>query len=110
MADSVDELIRELRDLEIQQAAIVRRLAAARMREREARKVKAARAPCADFCIGDRVEITNEVKSFFGRPVTINDRCGIVTKLTVQHVVIQTNNGATVYRAPINVWRISSAR
>jgi len=110
MADSVDDLIRELRDLEIQQAAIVRRLAAARARERETRETGAASVPRADFCIGDRVEITNEVKSFFGRPVNINDRRGTVTKLTQQRVVIQTYNGAMVYRAPINVRRLDTTR
>jgi len=65
MADSVDELIRQLRDLEIQQATIVHRLAAVQTREREAHQAEAARVPRANFCIGNRVEITNEVKSFF---------------------------------------------
>jgi len=72
MADSIDKLIQELRDLEIQQA-IVCRLVVVRTREREAREAEAARIPRANFCIGNRVEITNEVKSVFGRPVTINN-------------------------------------
>jgi len=79
-------------------------------REREAREAEAARIPRANFCIGDRVEITNEVKSFFRRPETINDRRGTVMKLTEQRVVIQMYNGVTVYRAPINVRQISNAR
>jgi len=109
MSDNVDDLIRQLRDLEIQQAALVRRLSAARTRERAARDAKTARVPHTNFCIGDRVEITNGMKGLFGRSVTINDRRGTVTKLTSQHVIIQTFNGATVYRAPANVRRISEA-
>jgi len=110
MADSIDDLIWQLRDLEIQQAAIICRLAVVQTREREARcEAEATRVLRANFCIGDRVEITNEVKSFFGRPVTINDCRGTVMKLTKQHVVIQTYNGATVYQAPTNVQHISKA-
>jgi len=109
MSDNVDDLIRQLRDLEIQQATLVRRLAAARTRERAAREAETAHVPRANFCIGDRVKITNEVKSLFGRSININDRRGTVTKLTAQCVVIQTFNRATVYRAPANVRRISKA-
>jgi len=98
-----------LRDLEIQQAALVQRLAAARTRETAAHEAKTACVPHTNFCIGDRVEITNKVKSLFGRSVTINDPRGTVTKLTAQRVVIQTFNRAMVYRAPVNVRRISEA-
>ena len=100
--DSVDQLIQELEGLRVQEQAILRRLVAARARETRNHETRRSHTrdetQVAGFRIGDRVRITNEVRSPIGRRVNSRDRTGTVTKIT-----IQTDNGGSMNRAPTNL-------
>jgi len=105
--DSVDQLIRELEGLRVQEQAILRRLVAARARETRNPETRRSHTrdgtQVAGFRIGDRVRITNEVRSPIGRRVNSRDRTGTVTKITRKRVFIQTDNGGSMNRAPTNL-------
>lgn len=109
--DSVDVLISRLEDLRIQEAAILRDLKAARLRESREKGDASCDRPrpteTTDYRIGDIVEITNKIKAPFGRSLNIGDRRGQVVKITRKRVFLQTENGSTTNRAPHNLRLIS---
>jgi hypothetical protein len=107
--ESVDDLIRQLEALRIQEVSVLQRLVTARERETRARtRSSQGTRPTAypegeAFRIGDRVQITNRIRVPFGRTVTINDRRATVTSITPTRVYFLTNNGNSTWRARTNL-------
>ena len=94
----VEELVEQLKDLQLRQTAVLQRL------ERLTESPRGSNAPAApatnteprpDFIIGDRVRITN--------PRPFQQAVGIVTKISPSRIFIRTKNGAVIQRAPSNV-------
>jgi hypothetical protein len=84
--ESVDELIRQLETLRIQEDTLLRQIIQARARESQQRQ---------------------DTDGLIGRPVTDRDRVGTVTKITRKRVFLQTDNGVNTNRAPENLQRLS---
>lgn len=105
--DNVDNLIEQLESLRIQERDILQRLVAARADERRNRPTNdqpAGNTPnTRNFRIGDQVEITNSIRTTFGRAANINDRRSTVTKITADRIYIRTNNGFNTWRLPKNL-------
>ena len=111
--DSVDDLIDQLNNLELSQREIDRkrenltsRLVRARAQERgaAARESASERTGVERFCVGDRVRITNEIRSsFLGRRPTAADRRATVLRITEKRVHFRTDSGVTTSRAPNNL-------
>ena len=105
--DSVDDLIRRIERLRIEETAPLRRLVQARAAETRGNpqqaNQQADRTGAAQFRVGDRVRITNEVRALFGRRVTPADRVGTVCRITEQRVHMRTDSGNTTTRAPHNI-------
>ena len=100
--ESVDDVIRQLQALRLQEDRLLRCLVEAREREAQS----AASPPntgTAAFRIGERVRITNIVKNPFGRPATDRDRVGTVTKITKKRVFLITDSGTVTNRSPSNL-------
>ena len=102
--DSIDALIQQLEGLRLAEQEILQRLVEARARETRGRAEPAA-VPTGTvaFRVGDRVEITNQVRLPFGRTPGPGDRRGTVTKITAQRVSLVTANGSRTNRAPHNL-------
>jgi hypothetical protein len=92
--ESVDELIRQLETLRIQEDTLLRQIIQARARESQQRQ---------DTDGADR----EATRGLIGRPVTDRDRVGTVTKITRKRVFLQTDNGVNTNRAPENLQRLS---
>ena len=106
--ESVDELIRQLETLRIQEDTLLRQIIQARAREsQQGQGTNGADREAARYYIGDRVQITNPTRGLIGRPVTDRDRVGTVTKITRKRVFLQTDNGVNTNRAPENLQRLS---
>ena len=106
--DNVDDLIKQLEEIKLQETTVLRRLVIARASEVRAASTQEPSQPGSEpatssFRIGDQVEITNRVNKPFGRNADINDRKGAVIKLTKHRVFIRTVNGGTTNRAPQNL-------
>lgn len=113
--DTVDELILQIEDLRIQEAAVLQRLVAARAREASALNSSRERTPrtrvtaeagTSNFRIGDRVNITNSIRTPYSRHANAGDRNATVTKITKERVFVRTDNGGTTNRAPGNLRHI----
>jgi hypothetical protein len=106
--ESVDELIRQLETLRIQEDTLLRQIIQARAREsQQGQGTDGADREAARYYIGDRVRITNPMHGLIGRPVTNRDQVGTVTKITRKRVFLQTDNGVNTNRAPENLQRLS---
>ena len=110
--DSVDDLISQLNSLELSQRELDRkrenltsRLVRARAQERGAARESASeRTGVERFRVGDRVRITNEIRSsFLGRRPTPADRRAVVIRITEKRVHFRTDSGITTSRAPNNL-------
>jgi hypothetical protein len=103
--DSVDSLIRQLEILRLDQESILRCLVAARAREACSGPSSSEHGIAGShrFRIGDRVRITNEVRSPIGRQANEGDRTGTVTKIMRKRVFVRTDNGWGTNRAPSNL-------
>ena len=99
---TVDELIRQLEHVHIEEARIVEELKRARVREgRRSTPVAVAisvpvRLTTDDFQVGRRVQITN------ARDERNHER-GVVTRVTDTRVQLRTNSGHLAWRAPNNL-------
>jgi hypothetical protein len=118
MEDSrIDDLIRELRSLQLQaaqlQAATQHRVQEADEHQREDAQAVPHDLPrhANGFCIGDRVRILNKIK----KPATWNNtrqwleveaRTAVVTLVCAEQVFFTTDNGVKTWRAPNNLRRL----
>jgi hypothetical protein len=106
--ESVDELIRQLETLRVQEDTLLQQIIQARAREsQQGHGRNGADREAARYYIGDRVRITNPSHSLISRPVTDIDWVGTVTKITRKRVFLQTDNGVNTNRAPENLQRLS---
>eukprot|EP00545_Synedropsis_sp_CCMP1620_P002162 CAMPEP_0119010662 /NCGR_PEP_ID=MMETSP1176-20130426/5164_1 /TAXON_ID=265551 /ORGANISM="Synedropsis recta cf, Strain CCMP1620" /LENGTH=98 /DNA_ID=CAMNT_0006963369 /DNA_START=166 /DNA_END=462 /DNA_ORIENTATION=- len=94
MTDSVNELIFQLQDLQIQQTTALQRLIVAQAKEAcSGEGTVEDRTEEATFCIGYRIEIINTVRAPFGQSINSGDRQGIVTKITAKRVCFGKASG-----------------
>jgi hypothetical protein len=106
--ESVDELIRQLETLRIQEDTLLWQIIQARAREsQQGHGTDGTNRRAARYYIGDHVQITNPTRGLIGRPVTNRDRVGTVTKITRKRVFLQTDSGINTNRAPENLQRLS---
>ena len=104
MPQSVDELLQRLERLHIEEEQVLRELVAARARETaDAAPNNSEGTTTREFRVGDRVRITNAIRSPLGRPANEGDRVGTVTKVTRKWVFLVTGNGGSTNRAPSNL-------
>ena len=104
MPQSIDELLQRLERLRIEEDQVLRQLLAARARETaDAASNETDGTSTREFRIGDRVRITNAIRSPLGRPANEGDRVGTVTKVTRKRVFLVTGNGGSTNRAPTNL-------
>jgi hypothetical protein len=105
--ESVDQLIEQLKNLQVQESKVLEKLFRARKQEREAQK-ECPRS--AKYKVGDRVQINNTVKAPFGHSVNTRDRTATVlyTKSyrDQTRVFIQANNGFKTWRLEENLSEI----
>ena len=99
----VDDLIRELENLRIQQAR-------SRVRQEEILSelreevLLEAEPTNTDFEVGERVRITTTKNSRpHGTAATERDRTGTVTRVTSSRIYVRTDNGFHTWRARSNV-------
>ena len=103
---SVDDLIKQLERLHVEETRVLQALARARASEGGTTN----NASDADsFRVGDRVKITNHVRPPFGRPAIAHNQFGTVKKVTAKRVHILSDGGFTVQRHPNNVNHVSNA-
>ena len=108
----LNELLKELEDLQIQQEAVVKKIRQASTEEapqpkradQSARSQSAAEDP---FQVGQKVLIKNRLGQILGRTPSIKDRVGTVVKITKKRIHIKTINGSDTSRAPHNVTRLT---
>jgi hypothetical protein len=105
--DELNNIIRDLENLQIQQAELVNRLGrlAGRRGERPdivhiGRQTAAPRAATPEpttrvFSVGDRVRIKN--------PNRLQPSLATITKIGDKRITLQGRNGGTIYRAPHNL-------
>jgi hypothetical protein len=106
--ESVDELIRQLEMLRIQEDTLLRQIIQARAREsQQGQGTNGANREAARYYIGDHVRITKPTRGLIGKPETDRDRVGTVTKITRKRVFLQTDNGINTNRVPENLQRLS---
>ena len=104
VADSVDDLIKELEGLRVKQNHVLDRLRAARQRENEEEII--ADPP---IVAGDRVRILNAVHRPFGWAPAAHegqDRVATVTRVTATRIHVTTDTGIVTWRAHHNVERL----
>ena len=93
--EDVDSLIQRLKQLQIEQADVIRRL-------QNARK-NCTTSDVGKFSPGDRVVITTKVSPPAGGELTSGDTVGRVLSITQKRVKIRTDSGIITYRAPRNI-------
>ena len=107
--ETVDELLRQLEGLQIQEALVIERIRQARTREQQAsvanELINRVEVP---FVVGCVVEIINAVRPLHG-PITNKDRRGKVTKVTDNRIYLITESGNHTWRAQKNLRLISFA-
>ena len=100
MVDSsdVEGLVKQLRDLQLEQAEVIRRIEVA---------VKSkAHTNTEKLSPGDRVQILTKVKPIRGVAPTKLDRVGQVLSITPKRVKAKTDSGVTTLRAPHNLKKL----
>ena len=104
---NLDELIKELEDLQIRQEIVIKKIRASTEEATTADR-PAPTAPQGNktpsLHEGQKVLITNRIAHVpFTRRTSIKDRAGTIVKITKKRVHIKTYNGAETSRAPHNV-------
>ena len=106
--ESVDDLLRLLDSLRLQEASVLERIKEARNREKQHREAQAFLDVV--FPVGCTVEITNAVKPLNeSQRTTIKDKRGIVTRITPTRVYLTTGSGNYTWRARKNLKRLTPA-
>jgi transcription antitermination factor NusG len=99
--DDIQDLITQLKDLQLQQAELIVRLERARGRESRATAGTAARAgdseprETRELAIGDRVRIKN--------PGPFQANRGVIIKIGTSRITVRTRSGSKIIRAPKNL-------
>ena len=107
--ETVDQLIRKLKEIKVQESKILDQLEEARSREtRRARQASIVTADPNPFKKGDQVKILNKIrlpKSKQGRPATSDDRIAVVTDIKGDKVHFIIDNGTKTWRLHKNLQR-----
>lgn len=90
---SIDELVKQLEELQLQEALVIERIK--RIREKEQQSAKPER-PNLD--VGSRVRIINPTRRNITSPISVKDKFGTVTKVTDKRVFFTTDNGVNTRR------------
>ena len=102
--ETVDELIRQLKKIKIQEDNVLEKLSQARKQEKETQK---KHTQATKYDVGDRVYIQNTVKKPVGRRVNTHNRKAMVlhtkSKGNKTKVFIPTDNGDKTWRLEKNL-------
>jgi hypothetical protein len=120
--DTVDDLIKQLKQVRIEadeiraqearirlrEERIIQRLERAREQEAERTatrqgKIQVSSEPRAKFNIGDRVKIINKISVPSHRNSNVNDRRATVTSVKEDKIYIRTDNGYDTWRLSKNI-------
>jgi hypothetical protein len=93
--DEVQDLIRQLKNLQLQQTELLVRLERARGDEARAGIYDEEESGTRKFTIGDKVRIKN--------PTRFQAEQGVITKIGPNRVTIHTKTGSKILRAPKNL-------
>ena len=112
--EDIEDLIRELRDLQIRQNNIIERIAQARTRENTAVEDSAFQASLCGWSVGDKAYIINKVKLVRGKPIS---RYGTVTRITTENrdpektkIHVLTDDGHKTWRLAKNIRNLSKVK
>jgi dsDNA-specific endonuclease/ATPase MutS2 len=90
--DEIQDLITQLKNLQLQQTELLVRLEKARQNETE---TKVGPPKAREFAIGDKVRIKN--------PTRFQSDRGVITKIGASRTTVQTKSGSLILRAPKNL-------
>ena len=93
--EGIDQLLRELKDLQIRQNRILEKIKSAERRSKTQNT--------AEFTPGDKVVITNKTSPPGGAKPSAQDKTGVVVSITAKRVQIRTDSGVNTSRAPHNL-------
>jgi hypothetical protein len=93
--DEVQDLIRQLKNLQLQQTELLVRLERARGDEARAGVYDEEESGTRKFAIGDKVRIKN--------PTRFQADQGVITKIGPNRVSVHTKTGSKILRAPKNL-------
>jgi hypothetical protein len=93
--DEVQDLIRQLKNLQLQQTELLVRLERARGDEARAGVYDEEEPGTQKFAIGDKVRIKN--------PTRFQADQGVITKIEPNRVTVHTKTGSKILRAPKNL-------
>ena len=112
--ETVDDLIKQLKDIRIQENEVLERLYRARQRETGNHGEQSDGEQSGGFKKGDRVTITNKIRTPFGRRANTGDRNSTVLYVNTDNnttvdnirIHIRTDNGSTTWRLRKNLRRL----
>ena len=87
--EDIEDIVTQLKELNIKQASLLTRLERAKNKQREEEN---------GFRIGDCVRIIN--------PRQLQQRTGTITKIGINRITVKPDNGNTVVRAPKNLVQV----
>ena len=93
--DEVQDLIRQLKKLQLQQTELLVRLERARGDEARAGVYDEEESGTRKFAIGDKMRIKN--------PTRFQSDRGVITKIGASRTTVQTKSGCLILRAPKNL-------
>lgn len=93
--EEIDQLIQELKDLQVRQNRILEKIQSAERRNKAQNTT--------GFTPGDKVVITNRTSPPSGAKPSAQDKTGVVVSVTAKRVQIRTDSGVTTSRAPHNL-------
>ena len=96
--DDIERLIKRLKELQIEQADVIRRLEAAGRRHTSSVPIQ--------LSPGDRVKIVTKVSPPDGVEASRLDTVGRVLSITPRRVKVKTDSGIVTLRAPHNIRKI----
>ena len=109
----IEDLIEELKDIRLQETAVLARLEDANRRRSGRTAPARATETVNGISKGDRVRITKKVKRPADWPsertwVEAHYRAATVTRVTPEQIHILTDNGVKTWRAPNNLKKTST--
>ena len=93
--EEIDQLLRELKDLQIRQTRILEKIQSTDRKHRTHNT--------AEFKPGDKVVITNRTSPPGGAKPSAQDKTGVVVLVTAKRVQIRTDSRVNTSRAPNNL-------
>jgi dsDNA-specific endonuclease/ATPase MutS2 len=94
--DEVQDLIEQLKNLQLQQTELLARLERARINEARRTGIQdKEESSTREFAIGDKVRIKN--------PTRFQVNQGVITKIGSSRITVHTKTGSKILRAPKNL-------